>query len=51
MEGRYWDTTSILRALGISVEGGEVCPVLMDTLNPSLAGDKSLFAACFFLMY
>jgi hypothetical protein len=28
--------TSILHALGISVEGGEVCPVLMDTLNSSL---------------
>ena len=29
MERRYGDMTSILRALGISVEGGEVCPVLL----------------------
>jgi hypothetical protein len=28
MERRHWDMTSILRALGIPVEGGEVCPVL-----------------------
>lgn len=35
--------TSVLHALGISVIGGdEVCPVLMDTLNPSLAGHKKI---------
>jgi hypothetical protein len=40
IERRHCDMTSILHALGISVEGGEVCAVLMDTLNPSLADCK-----------
>jgi hypothetical protein len=40
--------TSILHALGISVEGGEVCPVLMDTLNPSLAGYKKNYLLLLF---
>jgi len=49
MERRYWDMTSILRALGVPVEGGEVCPVLWIHPACRLLVVKSIFVASFFV--
>jgi len=49
MERRYWDMTSILRALGVPVEGGEVCPVLWIHPACRLLMVKSIFVASFFV--
>jgi hypothetical protein len=42
-ERRYRDTPSILRVLGIPVDGCQVCPVLVDTHKPSHDGGEKVY--------